>query len=144
LFHYLSEGTATLSLEQGEDLRLSVGDFVVITRGEKHLLYSDRSAKPFPLIYIERPRGRLGVVRHGGDAKPIATMICGNFIVTRPLHSSVLDLLPPALLLRPQASGDGHDASLKRMVSESTSVRPGRDIALSRLTELLFVEVLRS
>ncbi len=50
LFHYLSQGTATLSLEQGEDLHMSAGDFVVITSGEQHLLYSDRRTKPFPLM----------------------------------------------------------------------------------------------
>ncbi len=144
LFHYLSQGAATLSLEQGEDLHMSAGDFVVITSGEQHLLYSDRATKPFPLVDLERPPGRLGVVRHGGSSEPKATMICGNFVVSQPLRSSVLEFLPPVLMLRPPTNGDGLDAILKRMVSESALVRPGQDIALSRLTEVLFVEVLRS
>ena len=37
LFHYLSRGSATLALEQGRDLPMSEGDFVVVTRGEAHL-----------------------------------------------------------------------------------------------------------
>jgi hypothetical protein len=49
LFHYLSRGSATLALEQGRDLPSSEGDFVVVTRGEAHLIYSDRRTKPFPL-----------------------------------------------------------------------------------------------
>ena len=40
--------------------------------------------------------------------------------------------------------GDGLEAILKRMVSKLARARPGQDIALSRLTEVLFVEVLRS
>lgn len=143
-FHYLSRGTATLSVEQGEELHLSAGDFVVVTRGEQHLLYSDRQTEPFALVDLERPRGRLGVVRHGGTAKPRATMICGNFTISQPLRSSVIEFLPPVLLLRPPMNGEGLDAILKRMVSESALTRPGQDIALSRLTEVLFVEVLRS
>ncbi len=71
-------------------------------------------------------------------------MICGNFTVLQPSRSSVLELLPPVLLLRPTVDGDGLEAILKRMVSESARARPGQDIALSRLTEVLFVEVLRS
>jgi hypothetical protein len=144
LFHYLSRGSATLALEQGRDLPMSEGDFVVITRGEPHLIYSDSRIKPFPIMDFDRPTGRLGVVRHGGDAQPVSAMICGNFTVSRPARGSVLELLPPVLLLRPLADGDWLGAILQRMVSESALERPGQGVALSRLTEVLFVEVLRS
>jgi AraC-like DNA-binding protein len=144
LFHYLSRGSATLALEQGGDLPMSEGDFVVVTRGEPHLIYSDSRTKPFPLMNFDRPIGHLGVVRHGGDGQPISAMICGNFTVSRPSRGSVLELLPPVLLLRPTADGDWLGAILRRMVSESAVERPGQGVALSRLTEVLFVEVLRS
>ena len=71
-------------------------------------------------------------------------MICGNFTVSRPLFGSVLELLPPVLLLKPTADGGWLEAILRRMVSESALERPGQRVALSRLTEVLFVEVLRS
>jgi hypothetical protein len=45
VFHYLTRGSAILSLKQGRELRLAEGDFVVLTRGEPHLIYSDRKAK---------------------------------------------------------------------------------------------------
>jgi AraC-like DNA-binding protein len=144
LFHYLSRGSATLALEQGRDLPMREGDFVVVTRGEPHLIYSDSRMKPFPIMDFDRPTGRLGVVRHGGDAQPVSAMICGNFTVSRPARGSVLELLPPVLLLRPLADGDWLGAILQRMVSESALERPGQGVALSRLTEVLFVEVLRS
>src|ERR1700754_1258114 len=71
-------------------------------------------------------------------------MICGNFTVSRPVYGSVLELLPPVLLLKPAADGGWLEAILQRMVSESAIERPGQGVALSRLTEVLFVEVLRS
>ena len=144
LFHYLSRGSATLALEQGDELHLTEGDFVVVTRGEPHLIYSDRRSKPLPIMEIDRLPQRLGVVRHGGRAKPLSTMICGNFSVSRPSFGSVLELLPPVLLLKPTADGGWLEAILQRMVSESALERPGQRVALSRLTEVLFVEVLRS
>jgi AraC-like DNA-binding protein len=144
LFHYLSRGSATLALEQGQDLHLTEGDFVVVTRGEPHLIYSDRRTKPLPIQDLNRPPDRLGVVRHGGTAPPLSTMICGNFTVSRPSRCSVLELLPPVLILKPAADGDWLGAILQRMVSEASLERPGQGVALSRLTEVLFVEVLRS
>jgi len=144
LFHYLSRGAATLELEQGGELRMTAGDLVVITRGEPHLIYSDREAKPFPIRDFDRLSEHLGVVRHGGRAEPSSTMICGNFTVSRPSRGSVMELLPPVLLLKPAADGAWLEAVLQRMVSEAAFERPGQRVTLSRLTEVLFVEVLRS
>lgn len=144
LFHYLSRGSATLALGQGQEFHMEEGDFVVVTRGEPHVIYSDRRTKPFPITDLHRPPARLGVVRHGGSAQPLATMICGNFTVARPSRGSVLELLPPVLLLKPKEDGGWLDAILQRMVSEAALQRPGQEVALSRLTEVLFVEVLRS
>jgi len=144
LFHYLSQGSATLTLERGEEMQMTAGDFVVITRGEPHVFYSDRRAKPLRIKDIDRSSPRLGIVRHGNRTKLHSTMICGNFTVSRPLFGSVLELLPPVLLLKPTADGGWLEAILHRMVSESAIERPGQDVALSRLTEVLFVEVLRS
>src|SRR5580692_6412608 len=144
LFHYLSRGSATLALEQGQDLHLTEGDFVVVTRGEPHLIYSDRRTKPLRIRDLDRSPGHLTSVRHGGSAQPLAKMICGNFTVARPSRGSVLELLPPVLLLKPTADRDWLGLILERMTSESAIERPGQSIAISRLTEVLFVEVLRS
>jgi AraC-like DNA-binding protein len=144
LFHYLSRGSATLAFEGGREFPMAEGDFVVVTRGEPHVIYSDRGTKPLPILDLDRPPARLVVVRHGGSAQPLATMICGNFTMSRPSRGSVLELLPPVLLLKPTMDGDWREAILRRMVSESAVERPGQRVALSRMTEVLFVEVLRS
>ena len=146
LFHYISPGSppATLALEQGRELRMNPGDFVVVSRGEPHEIYSDRRTKPFSVLDLDRSSAQRGVVRHGGNAHPYSTMICGKFTVARPSRNSVLELLPPVLLLKPTEDGEWLEAILRRMVSESARARPGQGVALSRLTEVLFVEVLRS
>ena len=144
LFHYLSRGQATLTLEQGREIRMVEGDLVVVTRGEPHVIFSDRGVQPFQILHLDRPPLQLGATHHGGSAQPLATMVCGNFTVSRPARGSVLELLPPVLLLKPAADGDWLEAILRRMVSESALERPGQRVALSRLTEVLFVEVLRT
>ena len=132
LFHYLSRGSATVALERGQKLRMSEGDFVVVTRGEPHVIYSDRRTKPLPIPDIDRPSGHLGVVRHGGGAQPVSTMICGNFTLSQPLRGRLLELLPPLLLLKPKTDDGWFDAILQRMVNESAVERPGQRVALSR------------
>ena len=144
LFHYLSQGSATLAVGQEQEIQMTGGDFVVITRGEPHVFYSDRRAEPLRIMDIDRSSPRLGFVHHGGRAKPLSTMLCGNFTVSRPLFASVMELLPPVLLLKPTADRGWLEAILRRLMSESATERPGQRVALSRLTEVLFVEVLRS
>jgi AraC-like DNA-binding protein len=70
-------------------------------------------------------------------------MICGNFTVSRPSSDSLLELLPPLLLLKP-ADDDRLKAILQSMLKESAVERPGQRVALTRMTEVLFVEVLRN
>ncbi|MFC5322269.1 AraC family transcriptional regulator [Bradyrhizobium oligotrophicum] len=144
LFHYVSRGSATLAVGQGQEIQMTEGDLVVMTRGEPHVFYSDRRAKPLRIIDIDRASSRFGIIRHGSRVKPHSTMICGNFTVSRPTFGSVLELLPPVLLLRRTTDGEWLEAILRRMVSESALDRPGQRVVLSRLTEVLFVEVLRS
>jgi hypothetical protein len=71
-------------------------------------------------------------------------MICGRFSLSRPSPSNVLELLPPVLHLRPAADRDWLETILQRMVAEAALQRPGQLAVLSRMTEVLFVEVLRS
>jgi AraC-like DNA-binding protein len=143
LFHYFGRGTGTLLFQQGRELLMTEGDLVVITRGEPHLIYSDRRTKPFPIDDLDRTSERLGVVRYGGNAEPLSTMICGNFTVSRPSRGGVLELLPPVILMKPTVDNEWLATILQRMVIESALERPGQRVALSRLTEIVFVEVLR-
>lgn len=143
VFHYLSRGSAIVAIEDGPTLQMADGDFALIARGEPHVLWSGRRTKPLRLLDLDRRPAHLGVVRHGGGQEPFSTMICGYFSLSRPSRSSVLELLPPILHLRP-ADHDWLETILQRMVGESAVQRPGQGAVLSRITEVLFVEVLRS
>lgn len=142
VFHYLRRGSATVVLQQGRAMRIKDGDFILIARGDPHVVRSGRRTKPLSLLDLERRPAHLGVVRHGGDGEPISTLICGYFMLARPSRSSPLELLPPILHLRPDH--DWLEVILQRIVVESAIQRPGQCAVLARMTEVLFVEVLRS
>jgi hypothetical protein len=42
---------------------MAAGDFVLIARGEPHILSSGHRTKPFPLLELDRRSAHLGVVR---------------------------------------------------------------------------------
>jgi AraC-like DNA-binding protein len=62
----------------------------------------------------------------------------------RPSPGNVLKLLPPVLQLKPAADRGWLETILQRMVAEAAVQRPGQLAVLSRMTEVLFVKVLRS
>lgn len=123
---------------------MAEGDFVLVTRGEPHIVASGDKTQPVPLLDLDRPPAHLGVVRHGGGGEPFSTLICGYFRLSRTSRSSVLELLPPLLHLKPAADRKWLETVLDHLVSESALERPGQRAVLSRMTEVLFVEVLRS
>jgi AraC-like DNA-binding protein len=144
VFHYVSRGRAMVTLD-GQELRIKEGDFVLVTRGEAHVVGSDRNARPLPLEAVDgRFPAHIGIVRHGGGGEPQTTMICGYFHLARPPRSGVLGLLPRVLHLEQAANAAWFETILRRMVAESAHERPGQQAVLSRMTEVLFVEVLRS
>jgi hypothetical protein len=144
VFHYLSRGSAMVSFD-GQDLWMKEGDFVLVTRGESHIVGSDRNSRPLPLDAMSgRLPAHVGIVRHGGGGEPRTTMICGYFHLARPPRSGVLEMLPRVLHLEQAANAEWFETILRRMVAESADDRPGQQAVLSRMTEVLFVEVLRS
>jgi AraC-like DNA-binding protein len=144
IFHYLSRGSASIALEDESTTQMAEGDFVLIVHGQPHVLRSGRRTKPIPLADLDRWPAHVGLVHHGGGRKPFSTMICGRFSLSRPSHGNVLESLPPVLHLRPAVDRDWLETILQRMVTEAALRRPGQLAVLSRMTEVLFVEVLRS
>jgi hypothetical protein len=136
IFHYLSRGSASIALEDGPMIQMAEGDFVLIVRGEPHVLRSGRMTKPVPLVDLDRWPAHVGLVHHGGGRKPFSTMICGRFSLSRPSPNNVMELLPPVLHLRPAADRDWLETILQRMVTEAAVQRPGQLTVLSRMTEV--------
>ena len=49
IFHYLTRGSASIELESGPTIQMAEGDFVLVVRGEHHVLRSGQRTKPIPL-----------------------------------------------------------------------------------------------
>jgi len=73
VFHYLSRGSTIVALEDGRTLWMTAGDFVLIARGEPHVLCSGLGVKPFPLLGTRRTESA-----RSGDCAGVAEIPSGG------------------------------------------------------------------
>lgn len=97
-----------------------------------------------PIVFsAEDDAGRMQTLRHGNAAKPDHVIVCGSFALQHAADHPLLRLLPPVMRLRPDAA-DWLGAVARLLSHEASQLQPGSEIVISRLTDLLFIQVLRA
>jgi len=146
-FHFLTEGSCKVRLSNGtEVLDVSAGDLVLIPHDDKHLMGSDLQLMPVETSSLVAPTdASVFQLRHGGGGDA-TRFVCGYLACNHSVCRPLLDALPRMLRI---PIGDGSAATLLREllragVSESAATRPGAGSALAKLSELMFVEAMRS
>lgn len=146
-FHAVERGGAWLRLDgEADPISLGPDDLVVLPRGRGHQLGDSPRRRPVALQELVGPGGggRCVTIQHGGDG-PRTHLICGAFRFRRADRHPLLDLLPEVLVLRAGAPTTAWVAGTLRLLgAEVDARRPGAQALLSRLTEVLFVQVVRA
>jgi AraC-like DNA-binding protein len=128
-------------------IRLSAGDVIILPGGVPHSLCSvpGMHAEPdLSLYYRPTDRPLPFVLQTGAEEGEMARFVCGYLGCDAKPFNPLLDALPDVIHARGQAGGSGRVTQLISMaLGESTAHREGSEIMLARLSELLFVEVLR-
>lgn len=131
-----ADGTADQDGSPAEAL-LDEGDLVLLARGYAHTLHTGRGpggARPLLAedCYTDTPpAGRDG-----------PRWLTGTFTVDDAAADPLLAVLPPMIVV-PAAGQDWLAASVRLLVAEVSSPRPGAAVMISRILDLLFVHVLR-
>jgi AraC-like DNA-binding protein len=144
-FHFVERGRTWLHLE-GESSRpmaLAAGDLVVIPHGRGHML-SHSASRPNAkrALSPHSDSARCAVLRSRGDG-PVSELVCGSFTLQQDAGQGLLKLLPDAMHL-PAGSAGWLNATLDMLSSEARNPQPGNETVMSRLTDVLFVHVLRA
>lgn len=146
-YHVVTEGSCFGSLVDGEAVRLETGDVIVFPHGDPHVMSSEprmRAAPHLPLY--QRPSDRpLPIAITAGRGGPVcAHLVCGFLGCTLRPFNPLIATLPRVLVVSARDAGAGW---LKEFVTvaatESSAPRMGGEAMLARLSELLFVEVVR-
>jgi len=157
-FHGVARGSCWASLRGEDPVRLREGDLVLFPQGDAHVLASApelRAERAEHGIYfmprppqlpramdLSSPATHTARLQGGGEQ---TTLICG-FIGcdARPFNPLLASL--PRMLVMPGLAADGSSwipGFLRSAVEESNHKRPGGEAVLERMTEMMFVEVLR-
>jgi AraC family transcriptional regulator, alkane utilization regulator len=145
-FHLVSEGRCWIALA-GERRELHAGDVVVLPYGDAHTMASDLSLKPTQiagLLGSAKQEGALRVCVAGGGGERVA-LVCGFVHCDELLFNPLCKGLPTLLHVRGEgAPAIAHlAATVRHSLGEAGASQPGNACLLSRLSELLFIEVLR-
>jgi AraC-like DNA-binding protein len=147
-FHVIERGGAWLRIEGEEPVALAGGDLVVVPHGTGHTLTDSLGTTARPLSEIAGRRASEGgcVVMRGGGEGAETRLVCGSFRFERREAHPLVELLPPLIHLRPAETpaAEWLEATLRFLAWETREARPGTETIVSRLTDVLFVQVLRA
>ena len=145
-FHIIADGGCWLELRAEAPVRLEAGDVVLLPYGDLHVLHGNDAAANVPAEQLLPPPPWPDIlqVKHGGTGGS-THIICGFVQCDELLFHPLLRHLPALMHISPhRAPGDEWLAStVRHTVQEATRAEPGGRSMLPRLTELMFVEILR-
>lgn len=147
-FHVVERGGAWLQIEGSEPVALAGGDLVVVPHGSGHTLTDSPGTRARPLAEMagQRPGEGGCVVMRGGGEGAETHLVCGSFRFERREAHPLVDLLPPLIHLRPveTPAAEWLEATLRFLAWETREAKPGTETIVSRLTDVILVQVLRA
>jgi AraC-like DNA-binding protein len=151
-YHVITRGSCWISLVNVESfapVRLEEGDIVVIPHGDPHALSSAPGMRAEPdLNAHRRPEDDNALpfmLTTGSGGASDAHLICGFFSCDVRPFNPLLGSLPRFIHCERQKSSDGLLENFIRLAAaETSSKRAGSQSILNRLSELMFVEVIRT
>jgi AraC-like DNA-binding protein len=135
------EGSCRLAVDGHPDITLEAGDFVLLPATPGFTLSGFEPVTPERVDPKVSP-AQTDEVRHGApDGPPDVRLIGGAFVFDSPDAALLGSLLPAVMHVR----GVERLSILVRLVGgEASERRPGRELVLTRLVEVMLIEALRA
>jgi AraC-like DNA-binding protein len=149
MFHLIMSGACWAELSTGATgppVYLTAGDVLVIPKGQQHVMSSEPGMHDIPnLTLYRRPVDQPlpFTIRHGGEGDVRTRFVCGYLgCDTRPFNP-LLSALPDLMCVRPPEGGGWVTDLFRIALAERDRYRAGSETILSKLSELMFVEIVR-
>ncbi len=147
-FHIVVRGQCWLRVAgRKQPIPLASGDLVVLPRGDPHSLLDSPHSRARPAGEIVRGQDldNYGPVTYGGAGLP-AEVLCGYFELDRDRPHPIVAGLPALVHIR---NTDREDlawlqTALNFMIHETRAAKPGAELVVNRLVEVLFIQVIRA
>lgn len=145
-FHIVAQGDCRLDMEGSEPVWLNEGDAVLLPYGTAHTLSGHKPVTTVPVgtLVPPPPWDDILTLRHGGVGT-VTRLVCGFLQCDDLLFHPILRHLPSLIHVRPTVEPVDAwlAATIRHTAYEVSHSYPGARCMLPRLTELLFVEILR-
>lgn len=151
-YHVVTSGLCWLGLVGEPPFRVEEGDVIVFPQGDPHVFSSAPGMRGRPDAELYRAANKQTVplcVSLMGGGPGGARIVCGFLGCDARPFNPLLAALPRMIHLPASREGaaGGDQLRVRQLIdlalAESTTPRPGSDGVLSRLSEVLFLEVLR-
>jgi AraC-like DNA-binding protein len=148
-YHVVTEGRCFASIIGGKPIAVQAGEVIVFTNGDPHVMSSSpgmRADSVIPDALEAATAGQLPFfVNYGGDGPASAKLVCGFLACDSRPFNPLLENLPPVI-----KAGDPKDSDagwlgqfIRFAMLESANKRAGGESVLAKLSELMFIEVVR-
>jgi AraC family transcriptional regulator, alkane utilization regulator len=145
IFHIIAQGSCWVEVDGQERRVLHEGDIVGFPHGHAHRMGNGAvELVPIASLFPPPPWMQLPVLTHGGRGD-LTRVLCIYLHCDLLLFDPFLTSLPTVLVIRHDTgpAGQWFDANVRYLVNEAVKSRPGTSCVMARLTELLFIEILR-
>lgn len=144
-YHLLISGTCWATLDGEPPIKLSAGDIIVLPHGDTHVLATQPGMRKTPemSMYAMPQDGVLpSKISMGSPGGEPAHFVCGFLGCDSRPYNPLLTALPRVIVVKDQGSS-ALGAYFQAALSEQKSSRIGGADLLGRISELMFVDVVR-
>jgi len=144
-YHLIARGGAWGNAIGGEPIRLEEGDVLIFPQGDGHVLSHAPGMRAAVPAY-ETTRALPIVSQFGGGREPRTRIVCCFLGLDERPFNPLFAALPPVIHVSASdrhPSGGWLESLLHVAAREATASRAGSENVLSRISELIFVEVVR-
>ncbi len=149
IFYVMTRGSCYLEIEGHKPpVSLAGGDLVMLSHGDAHVLRDRLNSPIVPLAKLMKACSKCDPHRsiHHGGGGSLTALVAGHFIFENQMSKPFLSTLPPLIHIHGEHGQvvPWLDTTLKWMAAETNSKNPGAQIMASRLTDMLFIQILRA
>jgi AraC-like DNA-binding protein len=148
-YHVVTEGRCYGNRIGEEPIAIEAGEVIVFTRGDPHVMASSpgmRAEAVSAEALDAATSGRLPFfLTYGGNGPASTKLVCGFLACDAQPFNPLLDNLPPVIKIGDTRGGDTSwlGQFIRVAMIESADKRAGGESILAKLSELMFIEVVR-
>jgi AraC-like DNA-binding protein len=145
-YHVITRGACWAGLLDGDAVKLEAGDVIVFPHGDAHVVWSTPGMRAEPDWEAYRRPGDEHLpfyYREGSETGDEIQLVCGFLGCDARPFNPLLSTLPAMIHVHGATDDSGLGQFIRVAIHESSQKRAGGECVLARLSELMFLEVVR-